>query len=69
MLAPEDRVSIEAVLRRTVQVTRQRRNEARYELQRAVSEIPSGIPAPDGGVRSMRPPLLRDTPAELTTWP
>ncbi|HVP48114.1 MAG TPA: hypothetical protein VMT32_16080 [Bryobacteraceae bacterium] len=51
MLAPDDWISIESVLRRTVEAKRQRRNEARYELQRAVSEIPSGIPAPDGGAR------------------
>jgi len=51
MFSPEERVSIESLLRRTADSARQRRNDARYELQRAVSDVPSGIPAPDGGAR------------------
>jgi hypothetical protein len=51
MLSPEERNSIELLLRSTANAARKRRNEARNELQRAVSEIPSGIPAPDGGTR------------------
>jgi len=51
MLSPEDRASIESVLRHTVETTRQRLTEARYEVHRAVSKISSGIPAPDGGAQ------------------
>ncbi|MBZ5594348.1 MAG: hypothetical protein LAP39_19075 [Acidobacteriia bacterium] len=51
MLSPEDRASIESVLRRTLEAAREKHNNARHELQRAVDDIPSGIPAPDGGAR------------------
>jgi len=51
MICPEERASIESLLRRTAEAARQRRNEARLALQLAVSDIPSGLPAPDGGAR------------------
>jgi len=51
MLSPADRASIEVLLRRTADAARERRNEARLELQRTVSELPYGVPAADGGVR------------------
>ena len=51
MPSAADRDAIESVLRRTVDVAQENHNEARHALQRAVSEVPSGMPAPDGGVR------------------
>lgn len=51
MPSPEDLAAIETLLRRTLEVARERHSQTRHELQAAVSEIPSGVPAPDGGAR------------------
>jgi len=51
MLSPEDRVPIESVLRSTVEAAREKHKRAKHELQLAVDDIPSGIPAADGGAR------------------
>ena len=51
VFSAEDRAAIESVLRATLEAARENHNNARRELQRAVDEIPSGMPAPDGGVR------------------
>jgi hypothetical protein len=51
MLSPDELASIESVLRHTLEAARERHTKARYELQHAVSEIPTGIPVPDGAAR------------------
>ncbi|HVP48112.1 MAG TPA: hypothetical protein VMT32_16070 [Bryobacteraceae bacterium] len=51
MRPSEDLVWIEFRLRGDLEAARELHEGARHQLQCAVSEVPSGIPSPDGALR------------------
>jgi hypothetical protein len=54
-----DRLEIEDILRAEVQRTAQELDEAKRDFRRVYSDIPSGIPHPDGNLRLQKTAHVR----------